>query len=63
MATRTVCDYCDREIREPFRDYRGDLDSRNLAIIEIKPILLNQTTRKISNPDLCRECIIKVLRN
>jgi hypothetical protein len=59
---KTICDYCGREIKETFRDYRGDLDSANLAVIEIKPILLNRTTDVINNPDLCRECIIKVLR-
>lgn len=60
--TKTVCDYCGREIKEPFHDYRGDLDSENLAIIEIKPIMLNKTSSKIDNPDLCRGCIIKILR-
>ena len=62
MATKIVCDYCGKEIKEPFPDYRGDLDSENLAVIEIRPILLNQTEKKINNPDLCRECIINVLR-
>jgi len=60
--TKTVCDYCGKEIKERFADYRGDLDSRNLAVIEIKPTLLNRTVDKIKNPDLCRKCIIKVLR-
>ncbi|MFX1452440.1 MAG: hypothetical protein ACFFCM_16490 [Promethearchaeota archaeon] len=60
--TQVVCDYWGKVIKEPFSDYRGDLDSKNLAVIEIKPTLLNQTTKKIENPDLCRECIIKVLR-
>ena len=59
---KTICDYCGKEIKETFKDYRGDLDARNLAIIEVKPILLNQTDNRIENPDLCRECIIKVLR-
>lgn len=60
--TKTVCDYCGAEIKEPFRDYRGDLDAKNLAIIEIRPTLLNQTVSEIDNPDLCRACIIKILR-
>ncbi len=59
---KIICDYCGREIKEHFKDYRGDLDSHNLAVIEIRPILLNQTTSEIDDPDLCRECIIKVLR-
>lgn len=58
---KTICDYCGKEIKEPFSDFRGDLDAQNLAIIEVKPILLNQTTNRIKNPDLCKECIIKVL--
>lgn len=61
MATKIVCDYCGREIK-PVKDWRGDLDEENLAVIEIRPIFLNRTVDKISNPDLCRECIIKVLR-
>ena len=59
--TKTVCDYCGREVKEHFKDYRGDLDAKNLAIIEIKPTFLNRTVDKIDNPDLCRECIIRVL--
>ena len=62
MATKIICDYCGIEIKEPFHDYRGDLDSKNLAIIEVKPKLLNRTTNTICNPDLCRKCIIKILR-
>jgi len=60
--TKVICDYCGKEIKESFKDYRGDLDGENLAAIEIKPIFLNRTTDKILNPDLCKECIIKVLR-
>lgn len=60
--TKIICDYCGEEIKESFEDYRGDLDNRNLAIIRITPVLLNQTDNRIDNPDLCRECIIKVLR-
>ena len=59
---KTICDYCDREINEPFSDFRGDLDGDHLAVIEIKPIALNSPQGNISHPDLCRECIIKVLR-
>ena len=59
---KTICDYCGEEIKEPFEDFRGDLDCNNLAVIEVKPILLNQTTSKIENPDLCRQCILRVLR-
>ena len=61
--TKVICDYCGTEIKKPVREVVGDLDSRNLAIIEIKPILLNQTDSKIGNPDLCIECIIKVLKD
>ena len=43
---KTICDYCGEEIKEPFNDFRGDLDPKNLAIIQVKPILLNQTTSK-----------------
>lgn len=57
-----ICDYCGGVIKERFKDYRGDLDNENLAVIEIRPILLNQTTNAIAYPDLCRECIINVLR-
>ncbi len=59
--TKVICDYCGYEIKERFKDYRGDLDGNNLAVIEIKPILLNKTTIQIHNPDLCRNCIIKIL--
>lgn len=60
---KTICDYCGEEIKEPFRDYRGDLDTDHLAIIEIKPVTINSSQGNVKNPDLCRECIIKVLRN
>jgi len=60
--TKIICDYCGEEIKKRFKDYRGDLDSENLAIIEVKPILLNQTHSKIDNPDLCIACIIEVIR-
>lgn len=57
-----ICNYCGEVINESFSDYRGDLDSHNLACIEIKPRLLNKTDTKIDNPDLCRTCIIKALK-
>ncbi len=59
---KTMCDYCGKEIKEPFMNFRGDLDGDHLAVIEIKPTRLNSTQGNISNPDLCRECIIEVLR-
>lgn len=60
--TKTVCDYCGKEIKKSFEDYRGDLDEKNLAAIKIEPLWLNRTTDTIDNPDLCKECIIKVLK-
>ena len=59
---QTICDYCGNKINEDFVDYRGDLAKDALACIEIKPTLLNKSVDIIHNPDLCRECIIKVLR-
>ena len=59
---KIICDYCGNEIKEFFEDYRGDLDGKNLAAIKIKPLWLNQTTHTIDHPDLCKECIIKVLK-
>ena len=61
---KTVCDYCGKGVNFPTnREVTGDLDSRNLAVIEVRPRLLNKTGSKISNPDLCIECIIKVLQD
>jgi len=62
MATKTICDYCDKQIVEPFSDYRGDLDGDHLVVMEVKPMTMNSSQGNISNPDLCRECIINVLR-
>ena len=60
---QTICDYCGEGVNFPTnREITGDLDPRNLAVIRIQPILLNKTDSKINNPDLCRECIIKVLK-
>ena len=59
---QTICDYCGKAIKEEFKDYRGDLAKDALACIEIKPTLLNKSVDVIHDPDLCRECIIKVLR-
>ena len=60
---QTICDYCGRGVNVPTnREVTGDLDAKNLAIIEVRPILLNRTDSTISHPDLCIECIIKVLR-
>jgi len=63
-----ICDYCGKVINELFEDYRGDLDSSNLATLDIK-VWLNKTKEElkpfseiIDNADLCRECIIKVLK-
>ena len=33
--TRTVCDYCGKEVKEPFHDYRGDLDGDHLAVSSV----------------------------
>ena len=64
MATKTICDYCGKEIKEPFKDFRGDLAKDALACIEIKPTLLNRDGyNMLHDPDLCRECIITILRN
>ena len=61
---QTICDYCGRGVNFPTnREITGDLDTSNLAVIEVRPRLLNQTHRKIVNPDLCIECIIKVLKS
>lgn len=60
--TKTICDYCGNEIKKPSGEFTGDLDCKNLAVVRVKPLLLNQTDSYIDNPDLCRECIIKVLR-
>ena len=57
-----VCDYCEKVIKEPFTNYRGDLDNSTCAIIDITPRNLNKTSTHISKPDLCRECIIRVLQ-
>ena len=59
---KTICDYCGAEIKECLTDYRGDLDEKNLAAIKIKPLWLNRTTDTLDNPDLCKGCIMKVLR-
>lgn len=61
--TKITCDYCGREINPNKKEFTGDLDDSNLAVIKVEPLLLNQTTSKINNPDLCRECIIKVLKD
>lgn len=59
---KTICDYCGKGVNFPAnREITGDLDAKNLAVIEVKPKLLNRTDNRISNPDLCIECIIKVL--
>ena len=59
---QTICDYCGNIIKEEFKDYRGDLAKDTLACIKIEPTLLNKSVHVIHNPDLCRKCIIKVLR-
>lgn len=60
---KTVCDYCGEDVNFPTnREVTGDLDSRNLAVIKVEPMLLNETDSRIEFPDLCLECIIKVLR-
>ncbi len=62
MAKQTICDYCGRVIKEPFHDYRGDLDSDCLVCLDVKITSLNSSKGNSNNPDLCRECIINVLR-
>ncbi len=59
---KTICDYCGAEIKEPFKDYRGDLDRDHLVVVEIKPTTMNSSQGNLSHPDLCRKCIIKVLK-
>lgn len=61
--TKTLCDYCGKEIKNSETEFTGDLDNRNLAVIRVEPILLNQTDSKIDRPDLCVACIIKTLKN
>ncbi len=59
---QTTCDYCGGVVNLPLnRKVTGDLDNKNSAVIEVIPKLLNQPRRKIDNPDLCIECIIKIL--
>ena len=60
---QTICDYCGKGVNFPTnREVVGDLDAKNLDVVEIKPILLNKTDSKIDNHDLCISCIIKVLK-
>lgn len=61
---QTICDYCGQGVNFPTnREVTGDLDARNLATVEVRPKFLNKTDSIIKNPDLCIECIIKVLRS
>ncbi len=59
---KKICDYCGKEIKSNEKEFTGDFDSRNLAVIKVEPLLLNQTDSKIDNPDLCVECIIEIIR-
>ena len=62
MAKQVICDNCGAVIKEQFDDYHGDLSPSVLAVIKIKPVLLNRTNDVIENPDLCRACIIRTLK-
>jgi len=60
---KPICDYCGKEILDSKNlGIIGDLDSKNSAMIEVKPILLCRADDRIEHPDLCRDCIIKALR-
>ena len=60
---QTICDNCGAVIKENFTDYRCDLDANTMLIMDIKPILLNMTIKKIASPDICRDCIIRALQD
>ena len=62
MARQTICDCCGKVIKEPFADYRGDINPDCLIVLEVKPISINSTKGIVHDPDLCRGCIINTLR-
>ena len=55
---KTICDYCGKEIERRSNEFTGDLDGRNLAVIKVEPLLLNQTDSKIDNPDFSLNCFL-----